>query len=200
MSDLISRQAVLALPRDCIRNMKGEIVEETINVDAIKTLPSVEPERIQNNAVHLCDSCQYTYVTCPSHGNDAVFGDGKGNDNICACNKYQPISAQPEQQNFEKQIYAMFDHIWDCEIDHPVFQDTVGDLMGAVIQCHKGLPPAKPEKHIGYWFIDERPESDREVICSICEQPVFMYHKLDFDYRPRYCPNCGADMRGGEDG
>ena len=31
----------------------------------------------------------------------------------------------------------MFDHIWDCEIDHPVFQDTVGDLMKAVIQAYE---------------------------------------------------------------
>lgn len=64
----------------------------------LEDMPSAQPERIQNNAVHLCDSCQYTYVTCPSHGNDAVFGDGKGNDNICACNKYRPISAQPERE------------------------------------------------------------------------------------------------------
>lgn len=47
--------------------------------------------------------------------------------------------------DFEKQIHAMFDHIWDCEIDHPVFQDTVGELMGAVIQCYKSLPSAQPE-------------------------------------------------------
>lgn len=62
----------------------------------LKGLSSAQPEQIQNNSVHLCDSCQYTYSTCPSHGNDAVFGDGKGNNNICACNKYRPISAQPE--------------------------------------------------------------------------------------------------------
>ena len=37
---------------------------------------------------------------------------------------------------FEKMIYGMFDSIWDCEIDHPVFQDTVGELMEAVIQAH----------------------------------------------------------------
>ena len=38
---------------------------------------------------------------------------------------------------FEEKIHGMFDSIWDCEIDHPVFQDTVGELMGAVIQaCH----------------------------------------------------------------
>ena len=53
--------------------------------------------------------------------------------------------------DFEKQIHAMFDHIWDCEIDHPVFQDTVGELMGAVIQCYKSLPSAQSDvKPIGY--------------------------------------------------
>lgn len=41
--------------------------------------------------------------------------------------------------DFEKQIHAMFDHIWDCEIDHPIFHDTVGDLMDAVIQCHADM-------------------------------------------------------------
>lgn len=37
-------------------------------------------------------------------------------------------------------IHGMFDHIWDCEIDHPLFQDTVGDLMRAVIEAHKRAP------------------------------------------------------------
>lgn len=40
--DLISRQAVLALPKDRIRNMKGEIVEETIDVADIKALPPAQ--------------------------------------------------------------------------------------------------------------------------------------------------------------
>jgi len=56
------------------------------------------------------------------------------------------------------------------------------------------LSSATPIRPKGHWFVDERPESDREVICSNCEQPVFKYHKLDFDYRPKYCPNCGAKM------
>lgn len=50
------------------------------------------------------------------------------------------------------------------------------------------------EPKTGRWFVDERPESDREIICSNCEQPIFRYHKLDFDYRPKFCPNCGAKM------
>lgn len=39
--------------------------------------------------------------------------------------------------NFEKMLHDMFDSIWDCEIDHPLFQDTVGELMKAVIEAHK---------------------------------------------------------------
>ncbi len=56
----------------------------------------------------------------------------------------------------------------------------------------KSLPPVTPQPKIGKWFVDERPESNREIICSNCEQPIFKYHKMDFDYRPKYCPNCGS--------
>ena len=52
-----------------------------------------------------------------------------------------------------------------------------------------------PMPKMGQWFVDERPESNREIICSNCEKPVFRYHKIDFDYRPNYCPNCGAKMQ-----
>lgn len=45
---------------------------------------------------------------------------------------------------FEKGLHSMFDHIWDCEIEHPIFQDTVGDLMKAVIQLYNSL--SKPEQ------------------------------------------------------
>jgi DNA-directed RNA polymerase subunit RPC12/RpoP len=59
----------------------------------------------------------------------------------------------------------------------------------------KMLQAEQCEDVTGHWFVDERPEGDREIICSNCEQPIFRYHKLDFDYRPNYCPNCGAKMR-----
>lgn len=50
-------------------------------------------------------------------------------------------SAQPERktEDFEKGLHDMFDHIWDCEIEHPMFEDTVGELMQAVIQLYRRL-------------------------------------------------------------
>ena len=49
---------------------------------------------ITNNEVNLCDSCCSEYPACQHEGDDIgnVFGDGVGNDNICACNKYEAIT------------------------------------------------------------------------------------------------------------
>lgn len=42
--DCISRQAVLALPTSKTRTLSGEIVEEEVNIELIKALPSVVPK------------------------------------------------------------------------------------------------------------------------------------------------------------
>ena len=38
---------------------------------------------------------------------------------------------------FKSLLLGMFDSIWDVEIDHPVFQDTVGELMEGVLQAYR---------------------------------------------------------------
>ena len=70
--DLISRQAVLVLPRNITRNMRGEVVEESIDVDAIKALPSAPPMsyRMGYQAGYAaalreqrsCEGCKNEYV------------------------------------------------------------------------------------------------------------------------------------------
>lgn len=101
-------------------------------------------------------------------------------------------SAQPEQNDkpFSEMIHGMFDHIWDCQIDHPVFQDTVGDLMMAVIQCHKTLTEEKPEQKIGEWIKEDRGGVEYTAVCSKCGYATFWSDIEDF----RYCPYCGKKM------
>lgn len=48
-------------------------------------------KEIQNNDIHLCKSCWKEYPECDAEKDDVCFGDGTGNDNICACNKYIPL-------------------------------------------------------------------------------------------------------------
>jgi predicted HNH restriction endonuclease len=107
-------------------------------------------------------------------------------------------SAQPMQtdKDFEKQIHAMFDHIWDCEIEHPIFQDTVGDLMKAVIQAHNNSALAVRKK--GEWL--ELTNTNHTYVCSICGRMLVNIpdgkNKVTKNYP--FC-HCGADMRGEQD-
>lgn len=138
---------------------------------AINALPSAQPERIQNNAVHLCDSCQYTYATCPSHGNDAVFGDGKGNYNICACNKYRPIEPHYDEWCNSCKEYDHEKHC--CPRWNKVIRQTLID--------------ARPEK-FGHWI-----DTGSGQECSACGEIQYGY-----DNCRNFCANCGADMRHAE--
>lgn len=45
--------------------------------------------------------------------------------------------------NFEKMLHEMFDDIWDCEIDHPLFQDKTGKV-------HDFTKRKEPEKSLFY--------------------------------------------------
>ena len=63
--------------------------------DMISNLTSAQP-RI-NNQINLCDSCKYLYPACPSEEDDVLYGNGIGNDNICACNKYDPLKTKEDE-------------------------------------------------------------------------------------------------------
>ena len=98
MSDLIDRQDAIYALGKAPQVWRGDDlyavgVRKQYNRDrlAIENMPSARIE----NQVHLCDSCRHVYPECPGGKDDVIFGNGKGNDNICACNQYEP-SAQPE--------------------------------------------------------------------------------------------------------
>ena len=40
-------------------------------------------------------------------------------------------------EEFKDGLLKMFSSIWECEIDHPMFQDTVDELMNGVMQLYK---------------------------------------------------------------
>ena len=51
-----------------------------------------------------------------------------------------PVSTSRHNE-FVKGLDGMFDTIYDCEIEHPVFQDTVGEIIDAVIELYDTLHP-----------------------------------------------------------
>ena len=101
MSDLIDRQDAIDAMYKILHDYFWANDEELDAINAtLNDLPSAQPE----NQVHLCDSCRYIYPECPSEKGDVIFGNGKGNDNICACNKYEP-SAQPDMSEYSSKLW-----------------------------------------------------------------------------------------------
>ena len=69
---------------------------------------------------------------------------------------------------------------------------TVDDAI-KILNC---LPSAQPERKTGRWILWNYP-GEECAICSACGEE---YDQMELyiggnDY-PKYCPNCGADMRG----
>lgn len=109
MGDLIDRQAAIdAVSRGC-QEFRGIFAECEENLNELPSVQSYNgysdgftdgyrrglTDAQPDNQINLCDSCDYSYPDCPSESDDVIFGNGIGNDNICACNKYKP-SAQQE--------------------------------------------------------------------------------------------------------
>lgn len=67
------------------------------------------------------------------------------------------------------------------------YEDAVYDISN--------LPSAQPERKRGKWLADNRPGGGFWV-CSCCKFPseAFAANVLY-----KFCPHCGADMRGGQD-
>ena len=58
------------------------------------------------------------------------------------------------------------------------------------------LPSAQPQRMKAHWVDITNAESiDYEYKCSECGFHLFLWSNLT-----NYCPNCGADMREGQDG
>lgn len=85
-------------------------------------------------------------------------------------------------------------HFYKC-IQAPWYQ-----LSDSVI---KRLTPYEPERKQGEWIVwggMDIPENHGRHICSLCGEfaPVRCEKPLIKEYLSDFCPNCGADMRGGD--
>ena len=67
---------------------------------------------------------------CPYDGQECI---DRMKADALALLKEQEVMSPNE---FKNELLKMFSSIWDCEIDHSIFQDTVGELMSAVMQLY----------------------------------------------------------------
>ena len=89
----------------------------------------------------------------------------------------------------------------ECEVYQSDNRCYSGGVYGA-IRAIKTLPSVQPERKKGEWLPDNNNAYEMRFVCSCCKEsevvPTIGFTK----YRPLwdFCPNCGADMRGEQDG
>lgn len=99
--------------------------------------------------------------------------------------EYLP-SAEPERKKPDH------GYMWIC----PECGLEVHSDFRRCVRCGWDRPSAEPEWKKGRWIPHEYKEGwNYGFNCSVCGE--WFVIKLE---KPKFCPNCGADMRGEEDG
>lgn len=188
--DLLSKQAILSLPRDVVKSLDGKILDEYINVKDIEALPTVQS---QSTAGQLNDSAQSTNLIDRQAAIDALDKLHKEDIEDYGCE----IPEGFNQDNLDRAIFA----IKQLPTIQPVATDTnVGDTISrqAAIDvasgyCHpaniadelRKLPTVQPEtakRIVG----KSRDGMTLWYQCDMCNEPV--------DEQDNYCRGCGRRL------
>lgn len=113
---------------DC--RLQRECDEKTFE-EQIQTCP-LETCRDRDNKVNLCDSCRNHFADCEADDDDVIFGDGEGNDNVCACSKYSPWYAPKSRWTFDddtpwKRLNGLVMDINPVEIADKILADDLSN-------------------------------------------------------------------------
>lgn len=112
---------------------------------------------IKDNKVNLCDSCSYEHAECPSALTNVMFGDGVGNDNICACSKYKPgvknaakVAKKSDFSYKKSPFIEKFEFVYNKDFDTSKKIDEIGCLYDWEINSSKETREAKVTLNIKF--------------------------------------------------
>lgn len=74
-----------------------------------------------------------------------------------------------------------------------VFENEYNLTASRIQNAVEALPPVKPKSKIGHWIEVTNGRGGHE--CDLCHEYAPSYKDGD-ERLTKYCPNCGADMRG----
>jgi len=109
---------------------------------------------------------------------------------------YMEVLEKQMQQPCEDCIrrQAVIEHI--CESKECYKEECKGRTLKRCpdLQWVFDLPPVTPQRPEGRWIATENEEMNIDgYFCSCCDLP------METEERTKFCPNCGAEMSGGEE-
>ena len=99
MMDLISRDAVLSLPRDTEKTLSGMIINQYVNIRDIEELPTVQPEQQWIPCSETVDIPEHEVLACDKYGEQIigflVYADDQWLCESTESMMYDPIAWMP---------------------------------------------------------------------------------------------------------
>lgn len=96
----------------------------------------------------------------------------------------QPSEDCVSREGARQFLYEEIDRLNNDEL-YDIFSKIIDDM-------YNELPPVTPTRKSGLHWIERFDNFDKWFECPYCHR--------DSEYTYNYCPNCGADMRGTENG
>ena len=112
----------------------------------------------------------------------------------------ESLKAQLSQEGATKDAISR-QWLLDCINEGWIKFDTDKDANRFIHLVRDIAPSTQPEPKKGEWLPDNNNAYEMRFVCSCCKEsevvPTIGFTK----YKPLwdFCPNCGADMRGGQD-
>ena len=82
---------------------------------------------------------------------------------------------------------------------YPVMAEQIKGVETAIGYVET-IPSVTPERKKGKWIEEDDGWDGVFWRCSECNEPLYLVDGTPVDNEYHFCPNCGADMRGEQDG
>lgn len=168
-----------------------------LNIDAVNMQPTIQPEKAQLSREGTTKDATSDLISKFIDGLEEIFADLRErhvDDSVCGLCEYD--GAYMGQSGDWCNECPGFDRD-DC---FKLSDETRKKWTDEII---KALPPAQPEQKPCKWIYGENEYGVDGYHCDECGFFVpwdYAHKSINFIEDYNYCPYCGADMRGEQDG
>lgn len=164
-----------------------------VAIEALKAKPC-ENAMLKEIAAELAKEIKSDLIITDFSGNDRTITATKAAPNIPATPPVYAVSANDVIENMEAELELCNRVLDDLDIvgTEREIHSRVAEMLQEQIDFVKELPQVEPEPRKGKWI-------GKYPVTSACSECNYLIHDSKVKVFA-YCPNCGADMRGKENG
>lgn len=165
----------------------------SIAIEALKAEPC-ENAMLKEIATKLSEEIKSDLIITDFSGNTRTISAAKAAPNVSAMPPVYAVSADDVIENMESELELCNRVLDDLDIvgTERAIHSRVAEMLREQIDFVKGLPQVEPEPRKGKWI-------GKYPVTSACSECNYLIHDSKVKVFA-YCPNCGAKMKGEEDG